>query len=218
MRKCCSNNELSEVHADPNQAVSTPSVEMPMDIPQPFQEGAYVEITDSSNISVSASLWHCRVGLVNLHGWVVQHDTEDGNACAAHFTGAVNVHIFAYGQCVLVPHTALSPISIQAYRISLKDLTLSYRSRSPSALTDSYSSFATTLVERDMVQIVALESFRLAAIEDTHMDAMQAAHHTVRLRETLRSLNDDRWGSWMFRPRSANLPTHIRQYMPPMSG
>ena len=125
--------------------------------------------------------------LQNSHGWVVPYEEEDG---AAHFAGAENVHIFAYGQCVLVPHTALRPISIRAYSISLKDLTLSYRSRSASTPTPPLCiSFASTPEERDMVQIVALESFRLAAMEDTGMDAMQAAHHTVRLRETLRSLN-----------------------------
>ena len=213
MRKRCSKNGPPE--AEPTRT----SDDVPAhgaEIPQPYQHGVYVEITDASNISVSVTLWQDRFRLQNSHGWVVPYEEEDG---AAHFAGAENVHIFAYGQCVLVPHTALRPISIRAYSISLKDLTLSYRSRSASTPTPPLcTSFASTPEERDMVQIVALESFRLAAMEDTGMDAMQAAHHTVRLRETLRNLTDERWGSWVFRPRPANLPSTLGRYMPPASG
>ena len=124
MRKRCSKNGPPE--AEPSRT----SDEVPAhgaEIPQPYQHGVYVEITDASNISVSVTLWQDRFRLQNSHGWVVPYEEEDG---AAHFAGAENVHIFAYGQCVLVPHTALRPISIRAYSISLKDLTLSYRSRS----------------------------------------------------------------------------------------
>jgi hypothetical protein len=167
-----------------------------------FQPGRYISICGHDT----------RDDLNGCHAWVLQRAVNESSQDAHSTAGRMShflLYVFYSAEEVFVSANFLSAASSLPCAISLLDITLAHRNHCRD--TTHPAKFVPTANERFCITLTAMESFRLAAL-DSGFASHVASAMTLRLKDTLQSLDDAAWSSYVFAPYLSTLPYFLRGY------